>query len=62
MRVVIFAVILGLMLPMADASGPKGACKDRCSSMYEFCLKNARTKQMRATCKADRKTCKGQCR
>ncbi len=62
MRLVIFAVIFGLTLPIADAAGSKGACKDRCTSMYQFCMKNARSSKMRAACKADRKTCKGQCR
>ena len=62
MRLVIIALVLGLTLPMADAAGSKATCTNRCDSMYQFCLKNARTKQARAACKKDRKTCKGQCR
>ncbi len=61
MRLVVFAIVLGLTLPVADAKGSKTSCTNRCDSMYQFCLKNARSKQARAACKKDRKSCKGQC-
>lgn len=54
------AILIG-MLPAAEAS-PKGQCKDRCGSMYRFCKTKATTKQARAFCKADRKSCKKSCR
>jgi hypothetical protein len=61
MRFLIAGLILAIVLPAAEAS-PKGQCKDRCGSMYQFCLKRARTKEGRKLCKADRKACKHQCR
>jgi hypothetical protein len=61
MRLVIVILILTLTLPVADAAGSKGPCKDRCSAMYKFCLGHATTKQNRDACKAQRKSCKGQC-
>lgn len=63
MRFAIAGLILALTLPVAQAKGrvDKGQCKDRCGSNYQFCLSRARTKQARASCKADRKTCKSSC-
>jgi hypothetical protein len=63
MRFVIAAVILAVALPgFAEADSPKSACKSRAASMYKFCMINARTKQMKQSCKADRKHNKGQCK
>lgn len=54
-------LILGLMLPIANAAGPVGACKNRCASMYQFCLNRSTTKAARKSCRVDFKNCKGQC-
>jgi len=61
MRFTIAFLILGLALPTADAGGSKAACRNRCDSMYQFCLNRSTTKAARKSCKADFKNCKGQC-
>jgi len=63
MRFAIATLIFGVTLSgSADATSPKSACKSRTSSMYNYCMKNARTKQMKKACKADYKRNKGQCK
>jgi hypothetical protein len=63
MRFAIAGLILAITLPgLAEASGSKATCKTRISSMYKFCKLNARTKQAKASCKADYKHAKGQCK
>lgn len=64
MRFLIASLILAVTLPAAEAGAPdpKGQCKDRCDSMYQFCLNRTHTKQARKSCKADRKLCKHSCR
>jgi hypothetical protein len=61
MRLLIAGLILSVA-PTAYAAGPKGQCKNRCDSNYQFCLNRARTKQARKSCKADLKSCKGTCK
>jgi len=61
MRFLIAGLILAVALPAAEGKSPKGQCKDRCGSMYQFCAKGATTKAARKTCKAQRKSCKNQC-
>lgn len=61
MRFLIAAVILGTLLPAAEAKDPKSVCKDRCETQYKFCLNRAITKKGKAECKLDRKNCKGTC-
>jgi hypothetical protein len=51
------AQITRLKAPRAGVA----ACKKRCSTQYNFCLKSATTKNARKGCLATRKTCKGQC-
>ena len=60
MRFAIAGLMLALALPAA-AKSPKSQCKDRCSTMYDFCQKHAITKQARKACKSEKKGCKGQC-
>ena len=60
-------LITGLMLLLAVAPEvePKStplSCKDRCSVMYQACLKRTTTQKGRAQCKVERKGCKGYCR
>lgn len=66
MRFMIATFTLGavLALPMPVAAGGKnpGACKNRCDSNYQFCMSRAITKNAKKSCKADRKTCKSQCK
>lgn len=63
MRFVIATLILAFTLPgNADATSSKSACKSRTSQMYKFCVKNARTKAMKKSCKVDYKRNKGQCK
>ncbi len=38
-----------------------GVCKDRCSVQYKFCRSHTTTKNAVKSCKAAKKTCKGQC-
>lgn len=61
MRLIIATLILALAAP---AAGPKdsGTCKNRCDSNYQFCMSRAITKAAKKSCKADRKTCKSQCK
>ena len=61
MRFLIAAVILGTMLPAAEAKSPKSECRDRCETQYKFCLKRAVTKKGKAECKVEHKNCKGTC-
>jgi len=58
-------VTLSLLGPLdtpAFAGKNPGACKSRCDTNYEFCVSRAVTKAAKKSCKADRKTCKSQCR
>jgi hypothetical protein len=55
--------LLGPLDTSAFAGGKNsGACKSRCDSNYQFCESRAITKSAKKSCKADRKTCKSQCR
>jgi hypothetical protein len=38
------------------------ACKSRCDTNYQFCVSRAVTKNAKKSCKADRKSCKSQCK
>ncbi len=62
MRFIVATLILSLGMPIADAAGSKGACRNRCASMYQFCLNRSTTKAARKSCRVDFKNCKGQCK
>jgi hypothetical protein len=62
MRFLIAALILAVAAPGLHATSSKSQCKTRCDSNYQFCMNRATTKQAKKSCKADRKTCKGNCR
>ncbi len=61
MRLIVATLILALASP-AWARKDNGACKNRCDSTYQFCMSRALTKAAKKSCKADRKTCRSQCR
>ena len=62
MRLIIAAVMLSVSVPGAEAAPKKGDCKDRCDSIYQFCVNRATTKQAKKSCKVDRKSCKHVCK
>lgn len=67
MRLLISSLVtLSLLGPLdtpAFAGGKNpGACKSRCDTNYQFCVSRAITKAAKKSCKADRKTCKSQCK
>jgi hypothetical protein len=62
MRLSIVVLMLAAVLPAAEAAKPpKGQCISRCGNLYQACMKNARAKSARKSCKATRKGCKGGC-
>jgi hypothetical protein len=54
--------LLGALGTPAFAGKNPGACKSRCDSNYQFCVSRAVTKNAKKSCKADRKSCKSQCK
>jgi hypothetical protein len=61
MRLIVATLILAVAAP-AGSHKDSGACKDRCGSTYQFCMSRAITKNAKKSCKADRKTCRSQCK
>jgi hypothetical protein len=62
MRFLIAGMVVGLLIPAAEAANSKGQCKNRCDSNYQFCMNHAITKANKKSCKVDKKNCKGQCK
>jgi|HubBroStandDraft_6_1064221.scaffolds.fasta_scaffold129622_1 hypothetical protein len=61
MRFVMAALILTLVLPIADAAGSKGGCSGHCDSVYATCMNRAKSGQARKACKTTHKACQGTC-
>jgi hypothetical protein len=61
MRFLIAGLLLAASLPLVGAPDQKGRCKTTCSAQYDFCLKTARSKQMRNNCSIARKNCRKGC-
>jgi hypothetical protein len=61
MRFLIAGLLLAASLPLAGAADQKGRCKTTCSAQYDFCMKSARTSQMRKNCSIARKNCSKGC-
>jgi hypothetical protein len=62
MRLMIATLILSVAAPAFAGGKNPGGCKSRCDSNYQFCVSRAVTKNAKKSCKADRKTCKSQCK
>jgi hypothetical protein len=62
MRFLIASLILSIGTPAFAGGKNSGGCKNRCDSNYQFCVSRAITKNAKKSCKADRKTCKSQCK
>ena len=62
MRFLIASLILSVGTPAFAGGKNPDACKSRCDTNYQFCSSRAVTKNAKKSCKADRKTCKSQCR
>lgn len=61
MRFMIAVVVLAFAAP-GYAGKNTDACRSRCDSNYQLCLSRAITKQAKKACKADHKSCRGQCK
>jgi hypothetical protein len=61
MRFVMAALILTLVLPIADAAGSKGGCSNHCDSIYASCMSRAKSGQARKSCKTTHKACQVTC-
>jgi hypothetical protein len=61
MRFLIASLLLAATLPLIGAADQKGQCRSTCSQQYDFCMKSARTKQMRSNCSLARKNCRKGC-
>ena len=62
MRFAIGGLLLLTSLPAIGANtGPRGQCKSRCDSSYNFCLNRSILKNARKACKTERKACKKTC-
>ena len=54
-------LLLAGALPLAEAAAPKRNCGNRCETDYGTCLKSARSKSARKSCKTSHKLCKRVC-
>lgn len=62
MRLLIAGMVIGLLVPAAEAKPSKSNCKGRCDTNYGLCMNHAMTKAAKKSCRTDRKNCKGQCK
>jgi hypothetical protein len=53
-------LLLAGALPLAEAA-PKRNCGNRCETDYGTCMKSARSKSARKSCKSSHKLCKRVC-
>ena len=54
-------LLLAAALPLAEAGPPKRNCGNLCETTYSACMRNARDRAARKSCKVTHKSCKRTC-
>ena len=54
-------LLLAGVLPLAEAAAPKRNCGNRCQLDYDTCLKSARSRSAKKSCRTSHKLCKRVC-